>query len=294
MNDGCEMSIRLLTPRDIPRAQRLRALAGWNQTDSDWQHLLRIEPQGCFGAWIDGRLAGTATTTIYFDSSGNASLGWVGMVLVDPENRRKGVGSTLLRKCIAYLKERRVETIKLDATPQGKAVYDLLGFVDEYPLERWVGEAGSYAAGDSGAMAQTPLIDLAALTAYDTQYFGVDRREVLKAWLETWPACAAAAYNSSQRMTGYVLARRGSQFQQIGPLIADTPEIANILFRHVLEQLHGQALIVDVISENLWATKIVRRCGLRPQRPLIRMTLGANTCPGKPENILAICGPELG
>ena len=37
------MSIRLLTPQDIPDAQRLRALAGWNQSDSDWQHLLRLE-----------------------------------------------------------------------------------------------------------------------------------------------------------------------------------------------------------------------------------------------------------
>src|SRR5205814_2335881 len=94
---------RPLTAADIPGAQRLRELAKWNQTDRDWQNLLRFDHEGCFAVEMDGRLVGTATTTRFTPRSGPGSLAWIGMVLVDPECRRHGIGSTLLKNCIAHL-----------------------------------------------------------------------------------------------------------------------------------------------------------------------------------------------
>ena len=286
---------RLLTPADIPGAQRLRELAKWNQTEQDWRNLLAFDPRGCFGAELDGALVGTATAIRFIPERGRGSFGWVGMVLVDPEKRRFGIGSTLLKKCIAYLQASGVETVKLDATPLGKQVYDKLGFTDEYKLERWEGEAQKVPGGVYGPWTLSALAasDLDPLTAYDTPVFGAQRRAVLQAWREGWPECAVVAREGS-RITGYGLARRGSSFHQIGPLIGDSPGLCEALLMHLLEQLQGERVIVDLVTEHPWSVPLAKRCNLRHQRPFIRMALGPNSSPGQLQKVLAICCPEVG
>ena len=126
------LRLRLLTRADLAFADSIRALAGWNQTTDDWQRFLTIEPDGCFLAEWNGAPAGTATTTVY-----GPELAWIGMVLVHPDFRRRGIGRALLQRCIEYLRVRGVRCLKLDATPLGKKVYDDLGFKDEWTLTRW-------------------------------------------------------------------------------------------------------------------------------------------------------------
>jgi ribosomal protein S18 acetylase RimI-like enzyme len=126
--------VRRLTRTDLPFADTVRALAGWNQTVDDWRRLLRHAPTGCFLAEWNGAPAGTATTTVY-----GRDLAWIGMVLVHPDYRRRGIGWALLQRCVEHLQERGVRCIKLDATPLGKTMYDRLGFRDEWTLSRWVG-----------------------------------------------------------------------------------------------------------------------------------------------------------
>src|SRR5689334_22523272 len=106
--------IRLLDERDIPAAMRLKELARWNQTESDWRRLLQLEPRGCFGATLDGRLVGTTTAITYGDE-----LAWIGMVLVDPEYRRRRIATRLMQAALDYLSG-RVALVKLDATPDGR------------------------------------------------------------------------------------------------------------------------------------------------------------------------------
>src|SRR5215510_8173248 len=117
------LHVRCLTQADLPFADSVRATAGWNQTRRDWERFLALEPNGCFLAEWNGAPAGTATTTVY-----GTELAWIGMVLVHPDYRRRGIGRALLEHCIEHLREREVRCIKLDATPAGKKVYDGLGF----------------------------------------------------------------------------------------------------------------------------------------------------------------------
>src|SRR6185503_15490799 len=131
------INIRLLFESDIPAAMRLKEAAGWNQTEADWRRLLSLEPNGCFAAVNDGRLVGTTTTTTY----GN-ELAWIGMVLVDPQERRQGVATRLMKVAIDYLKD-RVATVKLDATALGRPVYERFGFRVECGLERWSGTSNA-------------------------------------------------------------------------------------------------------------------------------------------------------
>ena len=111
------ITIRTMTRADIDLGMRLKEQAGWNQTEDDWRRLIESDPEGVFVAELtQGSVpAGAAATVCY-----GKRLGWIGMVLVGPRFRRRGIGTRLVNRCIEYLRERGVETIKLDATPAGR------------------------------------------------------------------------------------------------------------------------------------------------------------------------------
>lgn len=127
------MEMRRMTRADIPGGMRLKDLAGWNQTSADWARFLEAGEEGCFAVELDGAVRGTAATIDY-----QGRFAWVGMVLVDPEYRGRGIGTKLLERCVEYLDAIRIPCIKLDATPLGKPIYEKLGFVTEYEIERWI------------------------------------------------------------------------------------------------------------------------------------------------------------
>jgi GNAT superfamily N-acetyltransferase len=135
-----------MTSADIPAGMRLKEFAGWNQTQEDWERFLEAEPEGCFVAEWNGQVAGTVATIIY-----EQRFAWIGMVLVDPALRGKGIGTALLLKAIDYLDAKKVPCMKLDATPQGKPIYTRLGFRIEYDIERHslIHEASAESRGES-------------------------------------------------------------------------------------------------------------------------------------------------
>lgn len=126
------MGLRVMTADDIDAGMRLKEIAGWNQTRSDWERFLRASPRGCFVAEVNGTVVGSVTTMGY-----QGRFAWIGMVLVDPAARGQGIGTALLHKAVTYLDEIRLPCVKLDATPLGKPLYEKLGFVSEYELARW-------------------------------------------------------------------------------------------------------------------------------------------------------------
>src|ERR1044071_3685973 len=132
MPEAEKIEIRLLAEGDVAEAMRLKEGAGWNQTEEDWRRLLRLGPRGCFAGTVGGRLVATTTTTSY-----GRALAWVGMVLVDPEFRRRGIATALVCAALDSLAAEGVEAVKLDATPEGATVYEGLGFDAELLIERW-------------------------------------------------------------------------------------------------------------------------------------------------------------
>src|SRR3954470_6746665 len=104
------LTLRHLTAADLPFADALRATAGWNQTLTDWRRFLDLSPCGCLLAECDGRPVATATTIVY-----GQELGWIGMLLVHPDFRRRGIARVLMDHCIEILRSAGVRSIKLDA-----------------------------------------------------------------------------------------------------------------------------------------------------------------------------------
>ena len=256
---------------DIPFAMRLKEVADWNQLPEDWEFLLEAGSDGNLVAMLDGRPAGTVTTLTYGDR-----FSWIGMVLVDPQMRRRGVGTRLLEAAIE--RARRHGDVLLDATPEGKLLYETLGFVTGQEIQRLEREGSRQQASrqqfTSVQQESRPVQqgDLERIKAMDRHVFGADRSSVLNYLLSRAPDYGWCLERDGQ-IRGYCFGRPGSRFDQIGPLVAESLDGAIALLSRVIDAAGERPLVMDVFTgDGAWPS-LLDGFGFRFQRRLIRMSL---------------------
>lgn len=279
-------SIRNFTHADIDVGMELKNLAGWNQLRADWERFLEWEPAGCFLAEFEGQPVGTAITISYQDL-----FGWVGMVLVHPEIRRKGIGTGLLMACIDYLEGTGVAAVKLDATPMGKQLYDTIGFVDEYIIERH--QAIAVPMGWQDGVCELREEHLPSVLAMDREAFGADRSRVLRR-LHGEEEVNGFVIEGGDGVEGFIFCRPGMNAAYIGPWVATSAEVAEKLLLQVLAARMEEPLFIDISLANEDAAGIIAAHGFKQQRHLIRQYRGRNVSPGNTRLVFGVAGPEIG
>jgi GNAT superfamily N-acetyltransferase len=279
------IAYRTMELSDIEAGLSLCRAAKWNQLANDWKLFLRLNSDGCRVATTEDRVIGTVTTIRY-----QHYFSWIGMVLVDPDYRRQGIGKQLLLEALDILQDE--ETVKLDASPNGRELYLKLNFVDEYPLSRMsiiVDAAGM----GSSAVRPFQKKDFAALSAFDRKIFGADRRPLLQ-----WMLAAAPTYayvmEVKNDIHGYCLGRQGYNSIHIGPVIANNMDIAKSLVAAILPDCVGREVILDVLHFDAGWMAWLAAIGFAEQRLFIRMYRGTNAFHALPEKQFAILGPEFG
>ena len=283
------IKVRVMTGADLPFADSVRSLAGWNQTPQDWRRFLATEPHGCFVAEWDGVLAGTATTIAY-----GTDLAWIGMMLVHPNFRRRGIGGALIGRCIEFLRGKNVRCIRLDGTPLGKAVYDTLGFRTESHLARWERVAGSACdAKDDAGIAAWRDADAGGIDTLDTAAFGTPRARLLHA-LASDSRVAIISQPEARGVSGFGMLRPGAHAAYLGPCSATDERTGLRLIGQLVSQAGGARIFWDIPEENEAAVAWAQQNGFTKQRPLIRMALGENAPRGDCRKQFAIAGPEVG
>lgn len=267
-----------MTEQDIEAGLRLCRASGWNQLAADWRIFLECNGEGCRVEEIDGRVAGTAATLRYEDR-----FSWISMLLVDPDMRRRGIGTRLLLSAIEILRD--MPSVRLDATPAGKAVYDQYGFQDEYRLTRF--RAMQVAAYPFGARPMHES-DLGAVLEADREVFGADRSGILRRLYRNAPEYAMITDG------GYAFGRHGFRAEQIGPVVAPDAEAAKALVTAAAAAHPDSSFLVDAPHHSSEWLGWLESVGFVAERPFIRMFRGGNPFPGRPEHVFAIAGPELG
>ena len=276
---------------DIPGGMRLKDLAGWNQTSADWARFLESAQEGCFALELDGAIRGTAATINY-----QGRFAWVGMVLVDPDYRGRGIGTKLLERCIEYLDAIRIPCIKLDATPLGKPIYEKLGFATEYEIERWTLKrvCNDPARGEplsSNELMPAPLLE--HILKADREVFGADRIALLRSVHHDAPLFTDGVWNSGG-VEGYGFGRIGSFADHLGPWIAKDGETARRMLEGFLERSTRETVVTDCMKANPFLKNLLESFGFEYSRPLTRMFRGRNDFAGRPELVCSILGPEFG
>ena len=284
------MRLRVMTSADIPAGMRLKERAGWNQTTADWRRFLERSPEGCFVAEVGAQVCGTVTTVAF-----EGRFAWIGMVLVDPEYRGRGFGTALLERAIHYLDALDLSALKLDATPQGKPLYEKLGFRSEYEIGRWTRRqpAGASKPPLAGVRESASPALLESICEFDRQVFGADRSGLLMSLHKEAPELTLAILKDGT-LAGYALGRQGSFADHLGPWMARDPGTARQLLEAFLAASSRETQVADCLSAHAATGDLLKSFGFSYTRPLIRMFRGSNDYPGRPELLRAILGPEFG
>lgn len=265
----------------LAAAGRLSEQAGWNQSAEDWR--IFFDQGAVFGVAGEGGPVATGAILAF------GGFGWISMVLVSATERGRGLGTAILRRCMAELALLNCLPV-LDATPQGERIYGPLGFLPQFPLWRWRGE-GRMAGDprDAGPARPAGPEDLGTIVAADARAFGAPRRRLLSGLMQRAPAQALVLKDGA----GFVLARPGRLALQIGPLVAPDEAAGLTLLKAALDRTQGPVVLDvpeawDGIAAHLTAS------GFHRERPYLRMALGRDRPFGEPGRTFAIAGPELG
>ncbi|APH72529.1 GNAT family N-acetyltransferase [Aquibium oceanicum] len=268
-------TIERLTTADIASGMALSTEAGWNQTEADWRHFI-VEGHAIGMRAPDGRLVASAAALPY-----DGPFGFVGMVLVTADWRRRGIATRLVDQCVAELRGRGLVPV-LDATAAGAEVYRRQGFVGQFGFDRWEGKLEPSAPGDGrlGSLSGDPV-------ELDAEAFGARRGKLLADFLSR-PGTSARG-NSGR----FALLRNGRRALQAGPVVAAGEDAAIDLLGDLFAGTRGPVFI-DVLAGRSRVGDWLAARGFTIQRSFTRMALGREAPFGRPERLFAVAGPEFG
>jgi GNAT superfamily N-acetyltransferase len=288
-------TVRTLTPNDVPSAMELSIAANWNQTPEDWLRVIQLAGEGCRCVEAAGKIVATATLLPY-----GTRLAWIGMVLTRPEFRRQGLAKQLMEATLALAEREGIHTLKLDATDDGRPLYESLGFVVEKTVERW-GRDGDFAAPKRNAVRlaseacanDAPISN--GLFLQDALAFGISRKTLLEVLSQS------GGHNATS--SGYVLSRPGRTGRHLGPCVASSEPEATLLIATHLQRAsnvdgeHENSKSCnwywDLLPANPGAVRCAEKLGFTRRRMLWRMRRG-EMMENNDAMVYAIAGFELG
>ncbi len=259
---------------DLDACMALSIEAGWNQTADDWRHFIR-EGRSFGNRAPDGRLVASAAALPY-----DGPFGFVSMVLVTADWRRRGLATRLVDRCVEELQARGLVPV-LDATAAGAEVYRKQGFVGQFGFDRWQGTLPVAKAAAEAA----PGAD--RIRALDAEAAGAGRPRLMDDFLGRDGTIAVGDGN------GFALARTGRRAIQAGPVVAADEAAALGLIDRLFAALAG-LVFIDVPQAWCRVGDWLKARGFEIQRSFTRMALGRAEPFGLPARQFAVAGPEFG
>ncbi|MEM5382965.1 GNAT family N-acetyltransferase [Paraburkholderia phymatum] len=251
-NTARDFIVRTMTAGEADRAIEWAANEGWNPGIHDAHCFRAADPDRFFvGVWR-GEPVGSISAVAY-----DAHFGFIGLYIVKPAFRGKGLGLRIWQHGIAYLGERN---IGLDGVVAQQPNYRKSGFALAYRNIRFQGIAKAGIAG-SVAFADARELPFDQLNAYDRQFFPASRNSFLRAWIDQ-PDAVALAHVVDGQMRGYGVLRRCREGRKIGPLFADDAPIAETLFTALVAHCPGETVTLDVPEPNPAAIALAVRHGM--------------------------------
>ncbi|MEM3627074.1 MAG: GNAT family N-acetyltransferase [Candidatus Bathyarchaeia archaeon] len=273
-----------MTPKDFAFAVELTDIMNWNFTEEDFHFMMELEPEGCFIALDGVERVGIVTAVCY------GKLGWIGNLLVKPENRLRGIGSRLLKHAMDYLGKKGAKTIGLYSYVETVPFYEKFGFKCGSRFIRFAIQSLSKQTG-YGAPEGMDEADMPDVIELDSACGYYSREKLLRRILaDSSDLCYVARKNG--KLVGFIMAdwyRR-----EIGPwlcLPGYTKEAINLL-RAVLNKLVGIEAHIGVLEKRKEILGALKGVHFKEEFRAVRMFYGE--CLGDESCLLAMESLERG
>lgn len=279
-----------LSPAELSDVSALVTEANWNQLAADWRIFMEYGRLHV-AQTATGRIVASTATLPY-----GGRFAWISMVLVAGAYRRRGLATALLRQAMEELAAARLTPV-LDATPDGRAVYQRLGFLDSWGFHRLVRRERPRTHMPPAPLANCIIrpisdADWARISAYDASAFGADRKAVLAGLRGRLPAAELVAEYDGD-IVGFLFGRDGRLAQHLGPLIAEDSAVACTLLDRALAALEGPVFI-DLADTKTQVRSFLDACGFNAVRPFTRMLYATSSRFDDAARTFAVVGPEFG
>ena len=259
------LEIRQMHRRELDTALDWAASEGWNPGLHDALCFHAADPSGFLVGLVDGEPAGSIFAVKY-----GTTFAFIGGYIVKPALRGLGYGKLLWHAAMASLAGRNVG---LDGVVAQQANYVRSGFKLAYRNIRFEGMgSGQPVTPDNIVPLSAPHVD--EVCRYDRQFFPEDRAGFLACWLSQPQHVAVGALNA-RGLAGYAVLRPCRSGFKIGPLFADTPALAELLFASLQGKVAlGVPLFLDVPEPNEAAGALAADKRMRPCFETARMYTG--------------------
>ncbi|MFN9646214.1 MAG: GNAT family N-acetyltransferase [Cyanobacteriota bacterium] len=284
------LTIRPLTPRDIPTVTGWARQEGFAPGAGDVAIYRQTDRQGVWVGWLGAEPVGCIAGVRY-----NAAYGFIGLFLVVPERRGRGHGVALWRHALAHLAD--LPCVGLEAAPDRVNDYAGWGFTPASPPTRWQrlpggarspggcaeAAAAAPATGPAWCLLEGAAIPEEAVQRFDAQREPSPRPHFLHHWLHHPAGTVHALLDRQGTCHGYgrirpCLLKEGTGWR-IGPLLADHGAAARALLEGLLQH-HPGVVLLDAPAANPGAASLLEGLGFAPLSRTLRMYRGeAPTAP---------------
>jgi hypothetical protein len=258
------------------------AVEGWNPGDGDDGVFHPTDP----GGFLVGRLDGRPVTSIAAIRYGSGH-GFIGLYITVPEFRGRGYGYRTWQVGMERLAGRNVG---LDGVVAQQGNYRRSGFREAWVTTRFQGRLTGAERATGIEVADARSVGFDELAAFDRRFFPAQRDAFLALWI-TAPGRRAVVARRDGRIAGFAARRPAVDMDRIGPLFADSPDVAETL----LAALSGDEapVMIDIPADHRAAIELAERAGLKAVWDTARMYTG-----GLPDidrgGIYAVTSLELG
>ncbi|MGL4745150.1 MAG: GNAT family N-acetyltransferase [Dermatophilaceae bacterium] len=258
----------------------------WNIGPQDAECFRTIDPEGFFLGRVEGRPVSAVSLLNYSDDFAV----W-GHYLVAPDERGKGYGIEVCKTASRHSGQRVTAG---DAMPEQVDNYAKDGSRPAHRTVHWFGTVAPTDSEPADSIREVTAADLNAVADYEAEAFPAHRRRFLERWLFADGHRALLATGADGAVAGFGVVRPAPRGHRVGPLVANTPELAGALLRALVAGLPaGEELSVFAPDHNEATEGLLRSAGLAPHFHVVRMYRGEPR-PHHAERVYAISSLEVG
>ena len=250
---------------DFSFAVQLANNMEWNMSESDFEFMTKLEPDGCFVLFQAEEPIGIATCISY------GKIGWFGNLAVKKEHRKKGAGTFLVKHAINHLRRKGVETVGLYAYRHLVGFYEKIDFK---PHDDFVVLNGKPIPSKPQKMLKkASKNDILALVDFDKRCFGWNRKKLLESILLQEGSLCYFSFEKDE-IKGSIAAKIYEKMAEIGPLVCRDEDVALELIKTMLSSMRNLSVYVYAPENRKEIISALRAAGLKTNFSVTRMFLG--------------------
>lgn len=272
-------------PADLKLVLSWAAEEGWNPGLYDHLTFWEADPSGFFLGELDGVPVASYSAVKY-----GKHFAFHGLYIVKKEYRGHGYGLAVWKKGGESLNGRVVGG---DAVVQNVPLYETFGHRPTYHTLRFQGKVQHHLS-THPQLVDCREVSFQELAHFDRRHFPGERDKFLSSWIRQ-PEGVSLAFQERGTIKGYITIRKCFEGYKVGPLFAESYELASALLLNALHQIpEGETIFIDVPEPNRQALQLVSTLNFNQSFETVRI-YGGGPPPVLPlHEIYGITSLELG